>query len=297
MSLVPLGATVLQLNDVGLGIGIFIVIVILIIFLSGIKILKEWERAPLLTLGRYKGLKGPGVIYVPPFVSKLPYVISTRLQVVSFRTEQTLTRDNVPVNVDAVMYFQPIEVQKAVLNAENYNVATQLAAQTTLRETIGGVTFDDLLYEREKIGASARNIIDSKTENWGVKVTAVEIRDIAIPPTLQEAMSRQAQAERERRARVTLAEAEFQAAQKMVDAANLYSSNPRAMELRWMNILYELGLQGRGTLMLIPTAMPTAGTVVPPYGVVGLKEVQDQALQQNLQSSAPPNTQRTQSNQ
>ncbi len=257
-----------------------IVLIILGILLSGIKVLKEWERAPLLTLGRFRGLRGPGLIYVPPFISKVPYVISTRLQVASFRTEQTLTRDNVPVNVDAVMYFQPVDVQKAVLNAENYGTATQLAAQTTLRETIGGVNFDDLLYEREKIGASARNIIDQKTENWGVKVTAVEIRDIAIPPSLQEAMSRQAQAERERRARVTLAEAEFQAAQKMVDAANLYSSNPRAMELRWMNILYELGLQGRGTLMLIPTNMPTAGsgaapgsTVIPPYGVVGMREV------------------------
>src|SRR5579872_3622219 len=247
-----------------LAVGIFVVVVILAILLSGIKILKEWERAPLLTLGRYRGLRGPGVIYVPPFISKILYVISTRLQVASFRTEQTLTRDNVPVNVDAVMYFQPVDVQKAVLNAENYSAATQLAAQTTLRETIGGVSFDDLLYEREKIGASARNIIDAKTENWGVKVTAVEIRDIAIPPTLQEAMSRQAQAERERRARVTLAEAEFQAAQKMVDAANLYSANPRAMELRWMNILYELGLQGRGTLMLIPTNMPTAGASFPP---------------------------------
>jgi regulator of protease activity HflC (stomatin/prohibitin superfamily) len=263
----------------------FIVIVVLGILLSGVKVLKEWERAPMLTLGRYRGLKGPGLIYVPPFISKIPYIISTRLQVASFRTEQTLTRDNVPVNVDAVMYFQPVDVQKSVLNAENYNNATQLAAQTTLRETIGGVSFDDLLYEREKIGASARKIIDSKTEAWGVKVTAVEIRDIAIPPSLQEAMSRQAQAERERRARVTLAEAEFQAAQKMVDAANLYSANPRAMELRWMNILYELGLQGRGTLMLIPTNVPTAGvgstpttgsgSIVPPYGVVGLREIQD----------------------
>src|ERR1700740_572747 len=143
----------------------FVVVVVLAIFLSGIKILKEWERAPLLTLGRYRGLGGPGVIYVPPFISKIPYIISTRLQVVSFRTEQTLTRDNVPVNVDAVMYFQPVDVQKAILNAENYSAATQLAAQTTLREVIGGVSFDDLLYEREKIGASARAIIDSKTEN------------------------------------------------------------------------------------------------------------------------------------
>ena len=236
-----------------------VVIVILGVVLSGVKILKEWERAPLLTLGRFRGLRGPGVIYVPPFISKLPYIISTRLQVLTFKTEQTFTRDNVPVNVDAVMYYQPVDVQKATLNVENYNAATQLAAQTTLRETIGGVSFDDLLYEREKIGASAREIIDLKTENWGVKVTAVEIRDITTPAALQEAMSRQAQAERERRARITLAEAEFQAAQKMVDAANLYSQNPRAMELRWMNILYELGLQGRGTLMLIPTNMPTAG--------------------------------------
>lgn len=267
----------------------FIVVVVLAIILSGVKILKEWERAPMLTLGRYKGLKGPGLIYVPPFISKIPYIISTRLQVVSFRTEQTLTRDNVPVNVDAVMYFQPVDVQKSVLNAENFNTATQLAAQTTLRETIGGVSFDDLLYEREKIGASARNIIDHKTEAWGVKVTSVEIRDIAIPPSLQEAMSRQAQAERERRARVTLAEAEFQAAQKMVDAANLYSANPRAMELRWMNILYELGLQGRGTLMLVPTNMPTAGgTIIPPYGIMGVKDLQEAGAAQKPAPSQPP---------
>ncbi len=217
-----------------------IAILVLGIFLSGIKILREWERAPLLTLGRYRGLKGPGIIYVPPFISKVPYIISTRLQVLTFKTEQTFTRDNVPVNVDAVMYYQPVDVEKATLNVENYSMATQLAAQTTLRETIGGVSFNNLLYEREKIGASAREIIDLKTENWGVKVTAVEIRDITTPAALQEAMSRQAQAERERRARITLAEAEFQAAQKMVDAANLYSANPRAMELRWMNILYEL---------------------------------------------------------
>jgi regulator of protease activity HflC (stomatin/prohibitin superfamily) len=276
-----------QVNYITDGIAVFIIIIIVIIFLSGLKILKEWERAPVLTLGRYKGLKGPGVIYVVPFISKIPYVISTRLQVTSFRTEQTLTRDNVPVNVDAVMYFQPVEVQKAVLNAENYNLATQLAAQTTLRETIGGVNFDDLLYEREKIGASARQIIDAKTENWGVKVTSVEIRDIAIPPQLQEAMSRQAQAERERRARVTLAEAEFQAAQKMVEAANSYAQNPRAMELRWMNILYELGLQGRGTLILIPTNTPTAGissSLLPPIGVMGLREVTQGGVSQNPQN-------------
>ncbi len=154
---------------------VFFVIAMLALFLSGIKILKEWERATVLRLGRFSGLKGPGMIFVPPLVSKITQVISTRLQVVSFKTEQTLTRDNVPVNVEAVMYFQPVDLQKAVLNVENYNVATELAAQTTLRETIGGVSFDDLLYERERVSSSARSIIDEKTEVWGVKVTVPEL--------------------------------------------------------------------------------------------------------------------------
>jgi len=153
--------------------------------------------------------------------------------------------------------------------------ATTWAAQTTLREVIGKITLDELLAEREKIGVEARNIIDEKTEHWGIKVSSVEIKDVAIPTILQEAMARQAQAERERRARVTLAMAEFEAAQKMVDAANLYQKNLRALELRWMNILYELGLQGRGTLMLIPTNTPIAGpsTGLPPLGIVGLQEL------------------------
>jgi regulator of protease activity HflC (stomatin/prohibitin superfamily) len=246
-----------------------------------VKVLKEWERAPVLTLGRFRGLKGPGIIYVAPFVSKVPFVISTRLQTVSFKTEQTFTKDNVPVVVDSVMYYQPIDLQKVVLGAENFNMATQLAAQTTLREVIGQATFDDLLTEREKIGASARAVIDSKTEAWGIKVTAVEIKDVGIPPALQDAMSRNAQAERERRARVTLALAEFEAAQKMVDAANLYANNDRAFQLRWMNIIYELGLQGKNTILLIPSNIPVAGTTsgqsFPPVGVLGVNELAKRA--------------------
>lgn len=253
----------------------FVTLIVLAILLSGIKILKEWERAPVLTLGRYRGLKGPGIIYVAPFISRIPFVISTRLQVVSFKTEQTLTKDNVPVVVDAVMYFQPVDLEKVVLKVEDYFVATQMAAQTTLREVIGQTTFDELLSEREKIGSIARNIIDSKTEAWGVKVTSVEIRDVVIPQALQEAISRQAQAERERRARVTLAIAEYEAAQKMVEAANLYKDNDRAFQLRWMNIIYELGLQGKNTIMLIPANIPTAGPMggIPTYGIYGIKEL------------------------
>ncbi len=266
---------------VTLAVEAFIVLIVLAILFSGIRILKEWERAPLLTLGRYKGLRGPGIIYVPPFISRVPFVISTRLQVVSFKTEQTWTKDNVPVVVDSVMYFQPVDLQKVVLGAEDYRDATQLAAQTTLREVIGQATFDELLTEREKVGSIARGIIDSKTEVWGIKVTSVEIRDVGIPQVLQEAMSRQAQAERERRARVTLALAESEAAKKMVEAANQYKGNDRAFELRWMNIIYELGLQGKNTIMLLPANIPTAGPSagMPAYGLYGIKDLAKMAKQ------------------
>jgi regulator of protease activity HflC (stomatin/prohibitin superfamily) len=267
---------------VTLGIEIFIALIILGILLSGIRILREWERAPLLTLGRYRGLRGPGVIYVPPFITRIPFIISTRLQVVSFKTEQTLTRDNVPVVVDSVMYYQPVDLQKVVLGAEDFLNATQLSAQTTLREVVGQATFDELLTEREKVGSIARGIIDSKTETWGVKVTSVEIRDVQIPQALQEAMSRQAQAERERRARVTLALAEFEAAGKMVEAADLYKGNDRAFQLRWMNIVYELGLQGKNAIMLIPVNLPPAGppeSPVPAYGLFGIQELIKMAKQ------------------
>jgi len=223
-------------------VGIILVLFVVMIIASGIRVIKEWERAPVLRLGRFTGLKGPGLFYIIPFVDKIPNIVSMRIQTIPFRTEQTLTKDNVPVNVDAIMFFQAVDVERVILNVERYLDATTWAAQTTLREVMGKVSFDELLAEREKVGVEARNIIDEKTEHWGIKVTSVEVKDIAIPKALQEAMSRQASAERERRARVTLAMAEFEAAQKMVDAANLYEKNMRAMELRWMNILYELGL-------------------------------------------------------
>ncbi|MDG7022777.1 MAG: slipin family protein [Nitrososphaerota archaeon] len=270
-----------MVNVAGLAVEVLVVLVVAAVLLSGVRILKEWERAPVLSLGRYRGLRGPGVIYIVPFINRVPFVISTRLQVVSFKTEQTFTKDNVPVVVDSVMYFQPFDLQKVVLGAENYMMATQLAAQTTLREVIGQVSFDDLLTEREKIGANARGVIDSKTEVWGVKVTSVEIRDVGIPAALQDAMSRNAQAERERRARVTLALAEFEAAQKMVDAADLYANNDRAFQLRWMNIIYELGLEGKNTMLLIPSNIPTAGAAagmpISPVGVMGINELTKKA--------------------
>jgi regulator of protease activity HflC (stomatin/prohibitin superfamily) len=245
--------------DVGEVILILVLIIIVAIILSGIHILKEWQRAPVLTLGRYTGLKGPGLVYVTPIISKITVVLSTRIQAVAFKTESTFTQDNVPVNVDAVMYFQIIDPDKAILNVENYAAATQLAAQTTLREVLGKSSFDEILSEREKVGEAARQIIDEKTEHWGVKVSSVEIRDVLVPQTLQDAMSRQAAAERERRSRVTLALAEVEAAGKMVDAAKQYANNPTAFQLRWMDIVYQIGLEGKGSLIMIPQNVPTVG--------------------------------------
>ena len=266
------------LFDPGFIAGVILLLFVVIIVASGIRVIREWERAPVLRLGRYTGLKGPGLFYIIPFVDRIPNIISTRVQTFPFRTEQTFTKDNVPVNVDAIMFFQAVDVEKVILNVERFLDATTLAAQTTLREVIGKVSFDELLAEREKVGVEARNIIDMKTEHWGIKVSSVEVKDIGIPGALQDAMSRQAQAERERRARVTLAMAEYEAAQKMVDAANMYEKNIRALELRWMNILYELGLQSKGTLMLVPTNTPTAGVSMgfPPLGVVSIQDLAKQ---------------------
>jgi regulator of protease activity HflC (stomatin/prohibitin superfamily) len=236
------------------------VLIVLAVLLSGLKVINEWERIPVLRLGRYVGLRGPGIIYLIPFIDKAPVRVSTRLQTVSFRTEQTLTSDNVPVNVDAVMYDKPVDCEKVFLNVENYTDATNWAAQTTLREVIGKVDLNELLAERDKVGQNLRAIIDEKTEAWGIKVTSVEVKDVVIPRELQDSMSKQAQAERERMARVTLATAELQSAQKMIEAAKMYEDSAEGLTLRWMNILYEIGQQqGTNTLMIIPANIPIAG--------------------------------------
>lgn len=267
---------------------IFIGVIVVIFILSGIHILKEWQRAPVLTLGRYSGMKGPGPVYVLPMISRISALLSTRIQAVAFKTESTYSKDNVPLNVDAVMYFQIVDPEKAILNVENYATATNLSAQTTLREVLGKSSFDEVLSEREKLGESAREIIDEKTEHWGVKVSSVEIRDVIVPQALQEAMSRQASAERERRSRVTLALAEVEAAQKMVEAAAQYTSNPTAFQLRWLNILYEIGLEGKGTLMMIPFNTPVAGAMdMNPLSVMGLTGIADKAKSGSTKDTKP----------
>jgi regulator of protease activity HflC (stomatin/prohibitin superfamily) len=227
---------------------------------SGIKVLKEWERVAILRLGKYRAVKGPGIIWVTPILDRIAMKVSLRLQTYAFKTERSLTKDNVPVVVDAIMYFRVIDVEKAILTVERYTVAVELGAQTTLRETTGKVTLDQLLSDRDKIAQHLQELIDEKTEHWGIKVTSVEIRDVVIPSALQDAMSREAQADREGRARVILAQAELEAAENMLKAAKRYEESQVGFVLRTWNIMQEIS-KNANLIIMVPTNIPEVGTV------------------------------------
>jgi len=239
-----------MVDPILLTLGGMALIIILLYILSGLRILKEWERAPVLRLGRYVGMKGPGVIWIIPGVDRIPQKVSTRLQTYAFRSEQTLTRDNVSVSVDAVMYFRPINVEQVILEVEDYYSATQWAAQTTLREVMGKVELNQLLSERDEISHQLSEIIDEKTEHWGIKVTSVEVRDVVLPKSLVDAMARQAEAERERRAKVINAEGEFQASQRLADAARIIQDHPVAVQLRYLQTMREMASEKNSTLIM-----------------------------------------------
>ncbi|MFW9960310.1 MAG: SPFH domain-containing protein [Candidatus Thorarchaeota archaeon] len=232
---------------------------ILMFVASGIKVLKEWERVAILRLGKYKAVKGPGIIWVTPILDRIAMKVSLRLLTYAFKTERSLTKDNVPVVVDAVMYFRVIDVEKAILSVERYTVAVELGAQTTLRETTGKVTLDQLLSDRDKIAQHLQELIDEKTEHWGVKVTSVEIRDVVIPSALQDAMSREAQADREGRARIILAQAELEAAENMLKAAKRYEESQVGFVLRTWNIMQEIS-KNANLIIMVPTNIPEVGT-------------------------------------
>ena len=238
---------------------LFIGIFLLLFVMSGIKILKEWERVAILRLGKFKHIKGPGLFWIVPWLDKIAMKVSLRLLTYAFKTERSLTKDNVPVVVDAVMYFRVIDVEKAILSVERYAIAVELAAQTTLRETTGKVTLDELLAERDQIAGHLQELIDEKTEHWGVKVTSVEIRDVVIPAALQDAMSREAQAERERRARVTLAIAELEASENMLKAARMYEESSVGLVLRTWNIMQEIS-KNANLIIMVPASIPEVGT-------------------------------------
>jgi regulator of protease activity HflC (stomatin/prohibitin superfamily) len=225
--------------------------------LFALKIANQWEKAVVLRFGKFQWLAGPGMFWMVPIVDNVPAWVDHRVMVTPFNAERTLTKDTVPINVDAVLFWVVWDAQKAALEVENYRDAIAWAAQTALRDQIGKTMLADLLMGRDKIDAELQQIIDQRTNPWGVTVQSVEIRDIIIPAELEDAMSRQAQAERERQARVILGESEKQIAQSFVDAAITYQGNGAALHLRAMNMLFE-GLKEKGALVIVPsTAVET----------------------------------------
>lgn len=228
-------------------------------FLFAIKVVSQWEKAVKLRFGRYVGLRGPGISIIIPIVETLGQYVDQRVRVANVSAETTLTRDTVPVNVDAIVFWMVWNAEKAILEVENYNDAITMSAQTALRESIGRHDLHQALAEREMLGEELQKILDAKTGPWGITVQSVEIRDVQIPPGLQDAMSREAQAERERRARVILGTAETEIAEKFATAANTYKDDPVALHLRAMNMLYE-AIKERGSMVIVPSsAVETMG--------------------------------------
>ncbi len=220
---------------------------------SAIKIANQWDRAVVLRLGRFRALKGPGLFLIIPIIDKITYWIDIRVITTTFKTEKTLTKDTVPVDVDAVLFWKVIDPKKAALEIADYESAIGWASQTALRDVIGTTILSDMLEGRNKISNELQQIIDERTEPWGVNVIAVEIKDVLIPPALEDAMSMQAQAERERQARVILGDSERQIAEKFGEAALTYTNNPVALHLRAMNMLYE-GLKENSTIVIVPSS-------------------------------------------
>ncbi|TSA25440.1 MAG: slipin family protein [Bacteroidetes bacterium] len=243
-----------------------IALFIAIVISSATKVADQWEKAVVLRLGRFHSIKGPGLFFIIPVIDFIAYWIDTRVITTTFNTEKTLTKDTVPVDVDAVLFWKVIDPKKAALDVADYQSAISWASQTALRDVIGKTMLSDMLEGREKISAVLQKIIDDRTEPWGVNVISVEVKDVLIPPALEDAMSMQAQAERERQARVILGDSERQVAEKFGDAAKTYASNPTAFHLRAMNMLYE-GLKHNATIVIVPS---TAVETMQLGGIAGL---------------------------
>ena len=224
-----------------------------IVLMHSPKVAQQWERAIVLRLGRFHAMQGPGLFWVMPFVDRIASWIDQRTITTSFAAEQTLTSDTVPVNVDAVLFWMVHDAQRAALEVQDYSQTVSWAAQTALRDIIGRTTLTDLLRGRERIEAELQQLIDQRSNPWGVTVQSVEMRDVVIPGALQDAMSREAQAAREKQARIILGQAEMEIAHSFEEAAKSYQHNPTALHLRAMNMLYE-GLKEKGALMLVPSS-------------------------------------------
>ncbi|MBI5353253.1 MAG: slipin family protein [Chloroflexi bacterium] len=240
-------------------------------FLFSMKVASQWEKVVVLRLGKFTGLKGPGLFWIVPIIDTAVMWIDHRVAVTSFSAEKTLTKDTVPVDVDAVLFWVVWDAEKAALEVTDYNSAISWAAQTALREIIGQMTLADILVGRGKMDADLQKIIDERTTPWGVTVQSVEIRDVIIPPDLENAMSRQAQAERERQSHMILGESEQQIAASFAEASKAYINNPTALHLRAMNMLFE-GLKEKGALVIVPSSAVDSMNLGGMSGMVSLAQ-------------------------
>lgn len=264
----------------GVGIGVVAFVVALVVS-AAIKVADQWDRAVVLRLGRFRALQGPGLFFIIPVIDIIPYWIDTRVIPTSFKAEKTLTRDTVPVDVDAVLFWQVVDPKRAALDVADYRSAINWASQTALRDVIGKTQLSDMLEGREKISNELQKIIDVRTEPWGIKVISVEVKDVLIPSALEDAMSMQAQAERERQARVILGDSERQVAEKFGEAAKTYTNNPTALHLRAMNMLYE-GLKQNSTIVLVPSSALETMQLGALPGVMALTKGLEQAAVQKI---------------
>jgi regulator of protease activity HflC (stomatin/prohibitin superfamily) len=259
-------------SDVWIAIVVSLLILASIYILFALKVAQQWEKAVVLQLGRFKGLRGPGLFWILPIIDTTPTWIDHRVMVTPFNAEKTLTKDTVPVDVDAVLFWMVWDAEKAALEVADYRAAIVWAAQTALREIIGQMPLADILVGRSKMDADLQHIIDERTTPWGVSVQSVEIRDVIIPQDLEDAMSRQAQAERERQARVILGESEMQIADSFAEASKAYIDNPTALHLRAMNMLFE-GLKEKGAMVIVPSSAVDTMNLGSLGGLVGLSQV------------------------
>ncbi|OIR13199.1 modulator of FtsH protease HflK [mine drainage metagenome] len=261
------------------------VVVIALLVSSAVKIADPWDKAVVLRLGKFHSLRGPGLFFIIPIIDTIPYCIDTRVITTSFKAEKTLTKDTVPVDVDAVLFWKVISPQKAALEVADYITSISWASQTALRDVIGKTMLSDMLEGRDKISGILQKIIDERTEPWGINVISVEVKDVLIPAALENAMSMQAQAERERQARVILGDSERQVAEKFGEAALTYSNNPVAFHLRAMNMLYE-GLKQNSTIVIVPSS---AIETMQLGGMAGMTALSMGIVDQNKNKAAAKN--------
>ena len=229
--------------------GVFIVLIVLMILSSAIKIVKEFERGVILRLGRLKGAKGPGIFFIIPIIDRM-YKVDLRTKVLDVPVQEVMTRDNVPVRVNAVVYLRVMDASKSIIQVENFISATSQISQTTLRSVIGQAHLDELLSERDKLNRELQKIIDEATDPWGIKVSAVEIKDVELPSTMKRSMAAQAEAERERRAKIINAQGELQAAEKLTEAARLMATEPMTIQLRLLQTISEVSTENSSTIIL-----------------------------------------------